>query len=68
MNRTKHGWRKDVLFTEAREQDDAAQLAGPEIAVCPVCTGEGATLLGPMGNLTWFRCRHCGADFNLRNV
>lgn len=31
-------------------------------AVCPVCQGEGAPL-GQLGNLTHYRCRSCGMDF-----
>lgn len=32
-------------------------------ASCPVCGGDGQ-LLGQLGNLTHFRCRACGMDFN----
>ena len=33
-----------------------------EIISCPLCGGQ-PTLLGKLGNVTWLRCRHCGADF-----
>ena len=33
-------------------------------ALCPVC-GDWGSLMGHLGNLTWFRCVSCGIDFNL---
>jgi len=38
-------------------------MSMPRPPACPMCSGEGA-LLGPMGSLNWFRCRHCGWDFS----
>lgn len=40
------------------------ELDAPE---CPACGGEG-TELGSLGALTWFRCRACGIDFNLKET
>ena len=31
---------------------------------CSLCDGP-AYLLGILGRLAWFRCRHCGTDFNV---
>lgn len=31
---------------------------------CPACDNPVATLLGTLGNRTWFRCPACGADFS----
>lgn len=31
---------------------------------CPICDGDGL-VLGILGNLKHFRCRECGADFNV---
>jgi ribosomal protein L37AE/L43A len=33
------------------------------ITPCPVCLGDGI-LLARMASLVWYRCRHCGMDFN----
>lgn len=30
---------------------------------CPACTGD-LHPLGALGNLAWYRCRHCGMDVN----
>lgn len=30
---------------------------------CPVCGGVGESM-GKLGDLEWFRCRHCGMEFN----
>ena len=33
-----------------------------EYATCPACGGDGG-YLGTLGNLDWFRCIYCGAEF-----
>lgn len=33
---------------------------------CPLCGADMPILLGELGNLTWFRCQQCGAEFNLK--
>lgn len=30
---------------------------------CPYCYGE-LKLLGRLGRVTWYRCRHCGTDWS----
>lgn len=30
---------------------------------CPMCGHDTATVLGPMGQLVWVRCRACGIDY-----
>lgn len=32
---------------------------------CGLCGGPGVPL-GVLGQLSWFRCRNCGIDFNIR--
>lgn len=32
---------------------------------CPACGGDSPGLLGTLGMLMWFRCCHCGMDFNV---
>lgn len=39
--------------------------AGRYMPPCPVCPGHGV-LLGTLGAMRWFRCRHCGWDFGRR--
>ena len=34
---------------------------------CPQCDGNDNALLGALGNVTWVRCRCCGADHALVN-
>lgn len=36
----------------------------PEPILCPLCDGY-SNELGTMGNLTWYRCEDCGADFDI---
>jgi len=35
------------------------------IVSCPACEGPGL-LLGALGKLLWFRCRHCGVEFSVK--
>lgn len=46
-----------------RGADQEARMSPPRAPTCPMCSGEGV-LLGPMGALNWFRCRHCGWTFS----
>jgi hypothetical protein len=32
---------------------------------CPLCDGE-SEFLGQLGNLEWYRCRYCGAEFSVK--
>ena len=32
---------------------------------CSACTG-AMVFLGTLGNLDWFRCRHCGAECSVQ--
>lgn len=40
------------------DQDDDEQAY-----FCPACDGDLVSL-GALGRLSWFRCRHCGAQFS----
>jgi hypothetical protein len=42
------------------EEEEEEEDAGP---CCPVCLGLGVPM-GALGRLEWFRCRHCGYEFN----
>ena len=33
------------------------------MTICKLCEGS-LYLLGILGNLAWFRCRHCGVEFS----
>ncbi len=33
--------------------------------MCPLCNSEYAERLGTLGAIAWFRCRHCGIDYNV---
>ncbi len=45
------------------ELDEAPEKARITDRYCPTCGGLG-TLLGQLGALLWYRCRHCGTEFN----
>lgn len=32
---------------------------------CPLCEGVG-TEMGVLGNLAWYRCQDCGAEFSIK--
>lgn len=34
---------------------------------CPICGGD-LIVLSELGNVTHYRCRHCGADFSQESV
>jgi hypothetical protein len=34
------------------------------IEECPICGGD-CYILGNLGNLSWYRCRDCGMEFNI---
>lgn len=36
-----------------------------EVVPCPMCGGDGE-ILGLLGNLTHYRCSHCGWNFHER--
>ena len=44
---------------------DGFDYAEPE--PCPACNSDGFPL-GTLGRLTWYRCRHCGMEFNRQNT
>jgi transposase-like protein len=31
---------------------------------CPMCNASPVGMMGTLGNLRWFRCRCCGAEFS----
>lgn len=33
-----------------------------DIERCPVCGSVSFSYLGVLGNIAWYRCRHCGTD------
>ncbi len=45
------------------EETDECRAQAKEIPACPTCEGPGR-LLGALGNVTHYRCRDCGIDYN----
>jgi hypothetical protein len=53
----------DIVVYDETEYEDECSACDHTHVDCPACGGVGA-LLGGLGNLTWFRCVHCGTDFS----
>jgi hypothetical protein len=52
-----------LAFAGFEDDDDEDFGFEDELPSCPACGGPGM-LLGTLGNLTHYRCRNCGMDYN----
>jgi len=50
--------------TDEEIHEEEQYEADKDNPTCPLCNGPGSCM-GGLGNLTWFRCRNCGVDFNI---